>query len=124
MSEQPVPIEAFHSWLLHGERGASSETIVTHLTGVPITQRSSHPYDPSDFRRCERLLRAVPAAAIDLHRMSDLSPVWARFVAAWDELVALGESEAPGIFGSANGRGSASRMYARMQEIRQGEATS
>ena len=31
-----VPIEAFVSWLASGERGMSSEAIVSHLTGVDV----------------------------------------------------------------------------------------
>lgn len=118
----PLKIETFANWLATGERGISSEAIVSHLTGVPVGGRrwagGDHPYDPDDFWRCERLLRAVPLARLAFPLMASRSPVWSALVEAWDELVELGESEVPGIFdGPAHGR--APKMYARMREIRQ-----
>lgn len=115
-------VDEFREWLESGERGSSSETIVSVLTGVPISPRLDHPYDPADFRRCELLLRAVPAARAEFHRMSEVSKTWAGLVEAWDELVALGESEVPGIFllGRRAGSGSAPLMYRRMRDILDG----
>lgn len=114
----PVSIYAFTDWLAKGERGMSSESIVERLTGVPVGSRSRYawPHDPSDFRRCELLLRAVPQAREHFHLMADVSPTWARLVDAWDELVALGEEEAPGVFDGARG-GKAPRLFARMTEL-------
>lgn len=119
-ADHPYPIDLFSSWLRSGERGSSSEAIVERLTGVPIGGRygGGYPHDPADFRRCEMLLRAVPSARLGLSLMADVSPEWAGMVTAWDELVALGESEAPGIFTGA-ARGKAPKVFARMQEIRE-----
>lgn len=67
-----VPIEHFADWLARGERGISSETIVSRLSGIPVgTYRwsSNYPHDPADFRRCELLLRWVPVARIGLPAM-------------------------------------------------------
>lgn len=50
--------------------------------------------------------------------MSDVSPTWAALVDAWLELVALMDSELPGIFDGERPHGSAPKAYARMQEIR------
>lgn len=112
-----LPIQAFAMWLATGERGISSETIASHLTGVPIAKYRDHPYDPSDFRRCERLLRAVPLARATFSSMAEVSPTWARFVERWDELVALAEEEVPGVFEGADG--AAPRTYALMKQIRE-----
>lgn len=117
-----IPLEYFVHWLASGERGISSEAIVSHLTGEEVGRWSGpdHPRDPSDFRRCEVLLRNYPLARRAFPAMKSRSAVWARLVDAWDELVALGEEEVPGIFdGPAHGR--APRMYARMRELREGE---
>lgn len=117
----PMSLNAFREWVNHGERGLSSEAIVHRLTGILLSGRywsgKDHPADPSDFRRCERLLRQVPSARLLLPLMADVSPVWARFVEEWDSLVALGEEEVPGIF-DGPARWSAPRLYERMQEIR------
>lgn len=121
--ERPfLSLDHFGGWIAHGERGLSSEAIVRRLTGVHLSGRywsgTDHPADPSDFRRCEMLLRQVPLARLTFPLMRDVSPVWARFVDAWDDLVALAEEECPGIFdGEPRGR-SAPRLYERMQEIR------
>ncbi len=114
-----LPIAAFTQWLAFGERGISSEAIVTHLTGVQVSRWGSsfEPLDPGDFRRCERLLRQVPIARLAFGAMRDVSPQWAGLVEMWDELVALAEDEVPGIFDQPAG-GSAPRTYDRMQGLR------
>ena len=115
----PMDITQFNDWLENGERGISSETIVTTLTGIFVSSRdwgAGYPSDPSDFRRCERLLRAVPEAREHLHVMARKGPVWAALVNEWAALVALGDSEVPGIFDSW-AHGSAPKLYARMKEL-------
>jgi hypothetical protein len=118
-----ISLNAFASWISHGERGLSSEAIVHRLTGVNLGGRywsgMDHPADPSDFRRCEMLLRQVPLARLMFPFMRDVSPTWERFVDAWDGLVATAEEECPGIFDGPP-RGAAPRLYAQMQAIRQG----
>lgn len=82
-------------WLRDGERGASSEAIFAHLTGVNIGQFGTFyiPVDSGDFRRCRLLLEAVPAFAADFKRMSEVSPSWATLVSNWDELCASMDEE-------------------------------
>lgn len=119
----PLKIETFANWLATGERGISSEAIVSHLTGVQVGRYNSpfgdHPYDRDDFRRCELLLRSVPLARLHFPLMKTRGAVWAALVEAWDELVELGESEVPGAFDGPQPYGSAPKMYARMREIRE-----
>ena len=119
-----LKIDSFNSWLRDGERGLSSEAIVQRLTGVPLSGRfhngTNYPHDPADFRRCEMLLRAVPESRPLLGLMGDVSATWKGFVDAWDELVALGQCEAPDIFTrNPSHGGRAPQMFARMQEIRE-----
>lgn len=111
-----LSIGAFTRWLATGERGVSSEAIVARLTEDdlwPPSRGGNHPYDPGDFRRCELLLREVPQARPMLWRMQAESPEWAALVDAWDELVALAESE--GVFTSSYWY--APLTYARMRQI-------
>ncbi|AUS31696.1 hypothetical protein C1M55_12010 [Rhodococcus qingshengii] len=114
-----LPLELFTHWLETGERGISSEAIVNKLTGFYVGQPSAcdYPYDPSDFRRCERLLRAVPEAREHLNVVATKGPVWAGLVAEWDYLVELGEADVPDMFG-AWAKGKATRLYDRMRDIR------
>jgi hypothetical protein len=120
-----LPLTVFTGWLASGERGLSSETIVSRLTGAPVGRPSKfgpvEPRDPADFRRCERLLREVPLARFTFERMRDVSPVWSWLVDEWDDLVALLEEEAPGSIDASWPTGSAPRLYERMKKIRRGE---
>lgn len=121
VTTETIPLEHFTAWLASGERGVSSEAIVAKLTGARVGRygdRLAVPYDPSDFRRCERLLRDHPLGRLYFAEMRTVSPTWAALVDAWPELLALAESEVPGIFDGARPDGSAPKTYARMQEIR------
>lgn len=126
MSE-PLKLSHFIHWLAFGERGLSSEAIVSQLTGQAVGRIGrwgpDHPCDPDDFRRCEILLRAYPLARMVFPAlMPSRSEVWARLVERWDQLVDLIESEAPGVFTGHPTPGSkAPKAYALMKEI-QGRA--
>lgn len=90
--------EAAVKWLAHGERGISSDTIFTVLTGIEALKgwRKDHPYDPSDFRRCQLLLEQVPELQPIFGRMARESDTWDRLVKAWPDIVATMDEEAPG----------------------------
>lgn len=98
MSEQNrgglLPLTIFTSWLASGERGMSSEAIVSRLTGARVGRYSNgdHPWDTGDFRRCEQLLEAVPLARVAFPLMADVSPQWAALVPVWDEIAALAKT--------------------------------
>lgn len=121
-----IDLAHFASWLASGERGISSEAIVSQLTGHRVGRRrwpDDHPHDPDDFRRCEMLLRAYPLARLTFpEAMKTRSEVWARLVEHWDELVELIESEAPGAFrGSVGiartGMGRTPKAYALIRQL-------
>jgi hypothetical protein len=105
-------------WLAHGERGTSSNTMFSVLTGVDACRdHRDHPHDPADFDRCLRLLAAVPRLRLLLPKMAEEGPVWAALVARWDEIerchldeVGLGWTKAR----------SAPRTYALMREVIEG----
>jgi hypothetical protein len=87
-------------WLASGERGQSSNTLFSILTGVNAHSGFcglSHPSDPDDFKRCEKLLRQCPELRADLWRMKGITPAWGPLVEHWDNLVELFESEVPGV---------------------------
>lgn len=112
-----LPLNIFTNWLAFGERGLSSEAIVSHLTGTSVGRydHTAHPHDPDDYRRCARLLRDVPLAALAFPSMATCSPQWARLVEAWDEIGATCEQEAPGYLDKRSG--SAPRAYRMMRRV-------
>lgn len=105
-------------WLQRGDRGVSSETIVEVLEGLPIgtlvgRNTGRCPQDPSDFRRCVLLLRAVPSYRARLGELASVSPGWAALVEHWQELEDLLSEE----IGPALVSGQAERTYQRMRAL-------
>lgn len=83
-------------WLMHGEHGLSSKAMFNHLTRATYTNLSNseiHPCDPSDFRRCYLLLKAVPQYKPRLKELKALSPVWSNLVDNWEKLTELLEEQ-------------------------------
>jgi hypothetical protein len=89
--------EAATRWLASGERGLSSNTIFTHLTGIDALHDSykSHPYDPSDFRRCRLLLEQVPELVPLFPKMAEVSEQWKDLVYLWGDICKAMDEEAP-----------------------------
>jgi hypothetical protein len=75
-------------WLKNGEQGLSSQTIFKHLGGVNLLGQwnDTHPSDLDDFKRCYKLLQAIPQWKSKLHIMKTVSPVWEKLVDNWDKL--------------------------------------
>lgn len=98
-------------WLRTGKRGASSEAIVTKLTGLNLCKpwEMHVPNNPSDFQRCLKLLIAVPDLRSRLYEMKEISPLWNQIVFHWDELERLYYEEYKG--------GSCPKLYDRMREL-------
>lgn len=89
--------EAATRWLANGERGMSSNTIFTHLTGIDALDDGykSHPYDPADFRRCRLLLEQVPSLKPQLPKMAEVSKAWADLVYLWRDICDAMDAECP-----------------------------
>ena len=103
-----------NEWLANGEQGISSKAIVSHLTGINFVGRwgKQPPYDPSDLRRCMLLLEQCPELRPELHRMADVSPVWATLVAEWDDIITLLKEE------MKRSDGMAPQTYYRIEAMR------
>lgn len=81
-------------WLKYGEHGISSKTMAEHLGRINLgLKERSHPRDPSDFKRCYLLLKAVPQFKEILHDMKSVSSVWSNLVDNWDKLTELLEEQ-------------------------------
>lgn len=88
MSEVPMSVV---NWLAGGERGISSETIVSHIWALPKSRRHGydHPYDPDDLKRCLKLLAASPETKARFSEMRAVSREWANLVDNWETLERL-----------------------------------
>ena len=111
--KEKLPItENINAWLGSGACGISSHAIVTHLTGVNFSGRWGlrTPCDPSDLRRCAKLLNDCPEVRARFHEMAEVSPQWAALVPIFDELVDLMKKE-------AGGNAPRGETYKRMKDI-------
>lgn len=102
-------------WLANGERGISSDTMFTNLTGINAMRRSSqsHPYDPADLRRCRLLLERCPILLLRLHMMRDVSKEWAGLIDQWEVICSSMDDESPKW---RDARGSAPKTYELMRK--------
>lgn len=104
--------DAAQRWLASGQRGNSSETIFTHLTGVDANRGSrSHPYDPDDLRRCRLLLEQCPELVPLFPKMAEVSDAWAGLVRDWETICKTMDDETPEW---RAGKGRASETYKLM----------
>lgn len=123
LRDRPAQTHEAITWYLNGEKGISSEAIYDRLTygSTRADWFSNHPSDPSDFRRCELLLRRVPDFRERFADMAGESPVWAALVARWAVIVTVFEGECPGVFGhERHGNRMANRTYALMRAVIEG----
>ncbi len=94
--QEKTVVENANWWAENGEHGISNKTMFNHLS-VGLQVRSlnlshkSHPSDPDDFKRCYKLLQAVPQWKTQLNRMKTVSPVWSNLVDNWDKLTEMFE---------------------------------
>lgn len=95
--QNPGLSDAATRWLADGERGISSNTIFTHLTGIDALQGStkSLPWDFADVRRCRLLLEQVPELMPIFPKMAEVSDAWGNLVAKWDAICQSMDKETP-----------------------------
>lgn len=114
--------EAAIQWLGVGERGASSDAMFLGLTGIrPIDmvgEATAYPHDPDDLWRCRLLLEQVPELNSKLPDLRNISPIWVRLVASWDELCRTMDAESPYW---REGKGRAGQTYELLQIAEAGE---
>ena len=118
MSDPAAQHPGLNEWLMFGERGVSSEAMVSWLVyGRTPTGSFNDPADPDDFRRCENLLSSVPTLRDELPRMGELSTRWAGLVERWGKIRDLMEQETgPHIWHRPRWGDKAPKAYALMQE--------
>jgi hypothetical protein len=77
-------------WIANGETGSSSKTMWNCFMGAANFE-INHPYDPDDFKRCYKLLKAVPEWNTHLYKLKPLSRQWSNLVDNWDKLTEMYE---------------------------------
>jgi len=77
-------------WIANGETGSSSKTMWNCFMGNKNFS-FAHPYDPDDFKRCYKLLKAIPEWKSNLVKLKNLSPAWNNLVDNWDKLTEMYE---------------------------------
>jgi hypothetical protein len=88
-------------WARGRDTGLSSLLIFEVLSGREVFELAQWgrsyivPWDPSDFGRCYRLLKAVPRWRKRLEKVAQKHPRWRPLVDRWDELERLWEEESP-----------------------------
>ena len=122
LEREPVRATAnmgLEAWLASDDVGMSSLAMAHVLAGTPRTERCEAPggglaysYDPADFGRCIGFLAAVQINRRHLGLMAQAGPVWAAYVARWDEMERLWEEESPSW--------RCPKLYDLMQTIREG----
>ena len=107
-------------WLIDGERGLSSNSIVKAATGHQV-ELHNWPRDPADLRRCLLLLEAAPEVRSGITALARAVPRWATLETHWAELEQLLRDEigpeltvTPGLV--------APLTYYRMQSLLYGDA--
>jgi len=77
-------------WMMAGDTGISSETIVHVMEGTPPPLLGPDvPYDAGDFGRCHRLLLAIPEYRGRLQEVADRYPAWVGIIREWSRLDTL-----------------------------------
>jgi len=109
------------AWLARGERGLSSETIAFRAIGERA-RWESEPFDSDDFRRCLLLMERAPEVRAELPRIAELSPIWAKLVAHWDELTKLAYQEAKELGVDLADRPYLAKTHKRFVEVVRGES--
>ena len=97
-AEQPPTLSAEAiEWLARGDRGASSDTLFTVLTGIDALRgtAAAHPTDANAFGRCRKLVEACPEIAGKLPAMRFNSPHWRAVIGRWQPLCDMMDREAP-----------------------------
>lgn len=82
--------DAIAEWFANGQTGQSSKTMALWLGFGKVHDKQgwgpSHPHDPSDLKRCLKLLAMVPQLREKLPTMRELSPEWAGLIDQWQEV--------------------------------------
>lgn len=105
-------------WLLTGETGVSSKAIATVMAGLPVDDKwGTTPSDAGDFKRCLKLVNAIPEIRPRLVEMKAVSESWSKLIDRWAEVEASFMAEVPEWLEDKGHRKSAPKTYKLMKSI-------
>lgn len=85
------------NWLLSGDTGISSESMLVTALGIKSKRVGMHglnaPYDPSDFKRCLELVKEIPEIKEFFPEISKKIPVFKKILENWNELEDIYEKD-------------------------------
>lgn len=105
----PQDIKDIAEWLVSDDCGVSSKTMAAIALGAD-KGRLNAPHDPSDFGRCYRLVKKVPAIRTAFDRIGEIEPRFAGILLNWDELCSLYERDLH--------TGQSKELYLRIKALR------
>jgi hypothetical protein len=111
-----VVSQAVREWLVNGFRGASSNYMLSRVTGLNLGS-NSYPHDPADLARCRKLCEQVPEVDQGKKVLKMVSGQWRVLIEHWQQLCELMDSEAPQW---RDGVGKSPKTYALMKELYDG----
>lgn len=82
------------NWMRSGDTGVSSETMALIATGATEGDFDA-PYDPADFGRCYRLVKANPVIKESFLNISALVPQFTPILLNWDKCCKIFERDFP-----------------------------
>lgn len=81
-------------WIKEGEQGKSSIAMWRcFMDSYSPNDQWDNPSDPDDFKRCYKLLQAIPEWKNQFNKLKKLSPQWNNLVDNWDKLTEMFEAE-------------------------------
>lgn len=118
-TEQDAPkeqtgLQRANWWIANGETGMSSKTMWNYFMGNRGFE-INHPHDPDDFKRCHKLLQAVPEWRGRMDELRGLSHAWSNLVDNWGKLTKMYEQNVAEDWKNYKKVG----MYEFMQELTQ-----
>lgn len=80
-----LPTAEMVDWIINGDTGTSSETMLSFHLGTPKKHRRP-PGDEWDVERCIKLVDKCPEIRESFAGLAETNPVWGVILPKWDEL--------------------------------------
>ena len=73
------------NWIAEGRGvGLSAQAMALSVTGN--FKQKNHPYDPSDFNRCLKLIKKIPEIEDNFDEVAKISGTWSKLIEHWSDI--------------------------------------